>query len=262
MSVGPLINAYFSAWQKFKRAHAVLFKRALKGEATLPATEQVASAAAEMLTWVNISAAGRLRWKAVREPVKVPSLRIAQLEDVNPWLKSHMLSTDPLVRRRAVWLAQAERTYLESVKLTNPEKAVPDFRAERIRRDTVGEIANVSEQVQLSVPEIGDQFPFAVYHTRDDRRVRPTHAAMDGFIAARSWRGWEKVRPKCGYNCRCYLVFVSWHEAVKRGWIKNDKLQFETKWPNSAAKRNFNMGVFPDKNWQGPKYWAAHGVLV
>ncbi len=120
------------------------------------------------------------------------------------------------------------------------------------------EIAQVCEQVELIAPGIGRAFPYAEYTTRADARVRPTHAAMHGFVALRSWPGWRIIRPGNGWGCRCGLVFRTKRQAIQRGWMAADGTPlFEVRWPNAESKANFDAGRFPDEGWHGPKFVAA-----
>lgn len=136
---------------------------------------------------------------------------------------------------------------------------VPDYALKRFERDSVGTIKNDSDQVTLSDPLVGAQFQIAEYFTRDDRRVRPTHAAMQGFVAARGWDGWPKCRPLNGWNCRCGCRFLTNKEAEKLGYIGSDgKPRFEKRWPNTAARLNYESGKFPDPGpFAQPKLWAV-----
>jgi hypothetical protein len=256
---------YSDAWLIFRRKYSDFFDNILRTGSPDPIKlDKLRDSLGDMLQWANVTAAARMRRQAGL-PVKTPKSKTLQaVIEANPFLEAHLEATDPLVRQRTLWVAESEGQYLEAVAAATRAVRVgkkppsPLWRAERIRRDQVGEITNVAEQVQLSVPEIGGQFPFAEYHTRDDARVRPTHALMNNFVALRTWAGWKKIRPRCGYNCRCYVIFVSLFEAKRNGWIgKDGKVKFEVKWPNSKSKWNYEHGLFPDKGWGEGKFWAA-----
>jgi SPP1 gp7 family putative phage head morphogenesis protein len=50
----------------------------------------------------------------------------------------------------------------------------------------------------------GKRGPAALrFHACDDDRVRPNHAAADGFLARVDDPVWEKLAPPLGYQCRC-----------------------------------------------------------
>lgn len=46
------------------------------------------------------------------------------------------------------------------------------------------------------------------YVTVGDDRVRPTHAALDGFRAPKDDPAWSRIMPPNGYNCRCSVIEV------------------------------------------------------
>jgi SPP1 gp7 family putative phage head morphogenesis protein len=59
--------------------------------------------------------------------------------------------------------------------------------------------------------------PFLMYDAINDSRVRPTHLAMDGFIARHDDPIWKTHRPPMGYRCRCTLVSLTQAQAEARG---------------------------------------------
>jgi SPP1 gp7 family putative phage head morphogenesis protein len=60
--------------------------------------------------------------------------------------------------------------------------------------------------------------PHLAIRTVGDDRVRPSHAALDGFVAETSWKGWPKYTPPFGYRCRCRLVPVLYQISKSLGW--------------------------------------------
>lgn len=234
----------------------------------------------EYLGWADLTASSKLRYRVTKEITELPEPPLKSeiilpgepvapaLEIVaqnNPWFAEHKHITDPLVAQRAEWVRATEERYwngrralLNAYFKKGPKKVKiePLARLDMHRRTAHGVIANVSEQVQMAVPEISDAFPFAEYFTRDDRRVRPTHVPMLHFVAIRSWAGWPRIVPLNGFSCRCWLRYSTNKEAIERGYMTKDGLaKFEVKWPNSLARKNYEKGLFPDKGWAGPKYW-------
>lgn len=69
--------------------------------------------------------------------------------------------------------------------------------------------------VQMQEPSMVDALPFWQYWTVGDLRVRPEHAALDGFIARAIDSVWHKIYPPSGYNCRCSVVPLPEDEALK-----------------------------------------------
>ncbi len=59
---------------------------------------------------------------------------------------------------------------------------------------------------QMSSPEVTAALPYWVYRTAGDDRVRPSHAALDGFAARNDDGVWMRIYPPCGFNCRCTVT--------------------------------------------------------
>lgn len=224
----------------------------------------------EALGWADAGAAADLRARGIRQLIRVPdpeTATLARVEQDNPWYREHREQSGGLMEQRAKWVAEVGRTHaIEHRKAiaaaVNGRDSVPMHWLRRQKRDALGEVVNVSEQIQLAQPEIGPLFPIVGYYTREDARVRPTHAAMHGFLARRDWVGWPVVRPRNGFNCRCWVRYYSRRESIDHGWAGLDGSPlFTTRWPNSASESNYASGRFPDPGWEGPKFWAEAGLI-
>lgn len=161
-----------------------------------------------------------------------------------------------------------EQALMEAAMLPKAEgelihlSAIPEYAIRRFERDSVGTIANDSEQLTLNDPEVGAAFPFTKYLTRDDSRVRPTHRAMQGFVAQRGDPIWKSIRPLCGWNCRCYARQLTIFEARDLGYLTGSGYaKFLRRWPNMASERNFDSGAFPDAGWKGAKFVAGAPLI-
>ena len=193
------------------------------------------------------------RWRDRNEEV------LARIAADNPWVSTQLVETNPFVAERAAQVGEIERDFLEkrARSLAQQPMSTPIYRLEMLKRGALAEVQQVAKQVQLADPEVGSQFPYAFYDTRDDARVRPTHKAMQNFVALRTWEGWTKIRPPVGWGCRCSVIFYTGRQAIQRGWMDKDgRPKFEVKWPNSASRLNFESGAFPDPGWHGPKVWV------
>lgn len=225
----------------------------------------------QSLQMADIVSASSLHWRATHEQTIVPDTPGVTIRDVvleNAWLQNHVSRMDPIIQQISGRVAAIERDYYlrrwSQGKLNQADilKQIesgkhPLWRLEMFYRTTLGDVAETSQQLELSKPHVGINFPFAAYHSRDDAVVRPTHHAMDGFVAHRSWDGWSRARPKCGFNCRCKLRYYSTMEAKRMGWMdQSGKPKFIVRWPNAEARANWEGGKFPDKGWWGPKYVA------
>lgn len=226
---------------------------------------------AQSLRMADIVAASKIHWRATHQQTIVPDTPGVTIHDVvqeNAWLWNHVAQTDPWIQRISGNVTRIEHDYYlrrwSDGKLTEQDifgqiqkGKHPLWRLEMFYRTTLGDVAQTSQELELAKPSVGINFPFAEYRSRDDKRVRPTHADMDGFVALRSWDGWSRARPKCGYNCRCVMRYIARHEAIAKGWMdKNGKPAFLVRWPTAAAKQNWYDGKFPDKGWWGPKFVA------
>lgn len=173
------------------------------------------------------------------------------------------------LNRTRAFVPQRRGIIAPEQKLLTPEKfeksegklvhlsAIPEYAIRRFERDSVGTIANDSEQMTLMDPEVAASFPMARWNTRDDARVRPTHRAMQGFVAQRADPIWKIIRPLAGYSCRCFLRNLTIFECKDLGFIRpNGYARFMRKWPNTLSERNFDTGKFPDAGWKGPKIVA------
>jgi SPP1 gp7 family putative phage head morphogenesis protein len=68
------------------------------------------------------------------------------------------------------------------------------------------------------IVEFQEAFPYLIYDAIDDARTRPTHAAMDGFIAPSTDNVWGVWFPPNGHNCRCTINALSAEQARDRGY--------------------------------------------
>jgi SPP1 gp7 family putative phage head morphogenesis protein len=86
-------------------------------------------------------------------------------------------------------VARLTRTQIDTVFQTNVQTAYQNGRFE-----------------QLMDPAILAALPYWMYRTAGDDRVRPAHAALDGFAARATDVVWHRLYPPCGYNCRCTVT--------------------------------------------------------
>ena len=74
--------------------------------------------------------------------------------------------------------------------------------------------------------------PLLMYDAINDSRTRPTHRAMDNYIAPADDPVWQVWYPPNGYRCRCRVIGLSKSEAMARGWGSQPRPQ-----------------VLPDEGW-------------
>jgi SPP1 gp7 family putative phage head morphogenesis protein len=66
---------------------------------------------------------------------------------------------------------------------------------------------------QMRDPAVAIALPYWKYMTAGDNRVRPNHAALDGFVAHNEDTIWNRIYPPNGFNCRCTVVLILADEA-------------------------------------------------
>jgi SPP1 gp7 family putative phage head morphogenesis protein len=66
---------------------------------------------------------------------------------------------------------------------------------------------------QMKDPAVAIALPYWQYATVGDGRVRPAHAALDGFVARNDDPVWRRIYPPSGYNCRCSAIAILADEA-------------------------------------------------
>lgn len=66
-------------------------------------------------------------------------------------------------------------------------------------------------------PDLKDMLPYFRYSAILDSGTRPTHRAMNGFIAARDDPIWDEWWPPNGFNCRCGVVAINKYKAEREG---------------------------------------------
>lgn len=93
-------------------------------------------------------------------------------------------------------LEQLTREQINTVFQTNVNRAYANGRLE-----------------QLKDPSVAAALPYWKYVTVGDDRVRPNHAAMDGFVARNDDPVWRRWYPPAGFNCRCSVVPLLADEA-------------------------------------------------
>ena len=80
--------------------------------------------------------------------------------------------------------------------------------------ETVGQSAYAHGRwEQMRQPHVMEARPWWKYSTAGDSHVRPSHAAMEGFVARADDEIWNAWYPPNGFRCRCTVVSLSEGEA-------------------------------------------------
>lgn len=94
-------------------------------------------------------------------------------------------------------LTKLNNYYLDNIFRTNIQEAL------NAGKDSVFEQAS------------DEEFPLMQWITVEDDRVRPEHAALNGFTAPVNDPIWQKLRAPLSYNCRCTRSLVHRDENLK-----------------------------------------------
>jgi SPP1 gp7 family putative phage head morphogenesis protein len=108
---------------------------------------------------------------------------------------------------------------------------LPNGRLELIYRNAVQTAYGIGRTIQQRENRV--RRPYLMWDAINDDRTRPTHAAMDGHIAAIDDPVWQQWHPPAGHGCRCTRIALTEPQARARGY------------PKPAP------GVEPDKGWDG-----------
>lgn len=158
----------------------------------------------------NLTAYTRAAYDALAERYKMQAFTVAGLTDVRLLDQVQQIMIDVVDRggttkdfERAVsqmlsreGVAQLTRFHLDTVFNTNVFTAYSNGRFEQMRD-----------------PFVVKALPYWKYLTVGDDRVRPNHAAMDGFVARQDDPVWKRWYPPAGFNCRCTVVAILPREA-------------------------------------------------
>jgi SPP1 gp7 family putative phage head morphogenesis protein len=82
------------------------------------------------------------------------------------------------------------------------------FELDTVFATNTGKAYSAGRLEQMREPGMMEALPYWQYWTAGDLRVRPAHAALDGFCARAIDPVWLKIYPPNGYNCRCSVIPV------------------------------------------------------
>ncbi len=92
--------------------------------------------------------------------------------------------------------------------------------------------------------------PYYMYDAVNDSRTRPSHAAMDGFVAPADDPTWKTWSPACGHRCRCRRIALTSAQAAR--YLEQDAKRLAD--PEFRAERDSAKINGPDKGWEYDVY--------
>jgi SPP1 gp7 family putative phage head morphogenesis protein len=120
---------------------------------------------------------------------------------------------------------------LETVYRTNLNRAQTQGRLDICRDDTVKAFVPVMQ-----------------FRATKDKRTRPTHKAMHGYVATVEQIDNQGIPAPLGFNCRCSWAPVSLFTAVSNGWATEDgRPNYDgIRKHNGQRQRLIDSGAVPD----------------
>jgi len=92
------------------------------------------------------------------------------------------------------------------------------WRVDNIFRTNIQTAYNVGRYKQMTDPDVLKSRPYWQYSAVNDRRTRPTHAALSGQVYPADHPFWQTWYPPNGYRCRCGVITLSERD------VRQDKL--------------------------------------
>lgn len=130
--------------------------------------------------------------------------------DKNMSFSEWQASVKPMLKERGWWGKHDITLPDGSVK---PAQLGSDYRLQRIY-DT-----NINQAYHKARRHDGDYdiYPYAMWQSRGDKRVRPSHQALDGQIFRRDDPYYQSIRPRVAWGCRCDEILLTSEQAGEYG---------------------------------------------
>lgn len=134
---------------------------------------------------------------------------ITAMED-NMSFEDWQASVKPMLKKKGWWGKQDITLPDGSVK---PAQLGSDYRLQRIY-DT-----NINQAYHKARRHDGDFdiYPYAMWQSRGDNRVRPSHQSLDGQIFRRDDAYYQSIRPRVAWGCRCDEILLTAEQAAHYG---------------------------------------------
>lgn len=130
--------------------------------------------------------------------------------DKNMSFSEWQASVKPMLKERGWWGKHDITLPDGSVK---PAQLGSDYRLQRIY-DT-----NINQAYHKARRHDGDYdiYPYAMWQSRGDNRVRPSHQALNGQIFRRNDPYYQSIRPRVAWGCRCDEILLTAEQAGEYG---------------------------------------------
>lgn len=136
---------------------------------------------------------------------------------------------------------------LDAIRVADSKRDDPELRAalnslDLELRTRVAEARTAGALAAGRAAKVGLRFV-----TMEDERVRPNHAAAEGFVAHARDPVWFGLAPPLGWRCRCGLALVDRDELQRRGLAnaKGEPVRYRTMPAGAHADAGFNPSSLP-----------------
>lgn len=157
---------------------------------------------------------------AVARKVVLPEVYYGEMQGVARSLSFSIAGVAQLSQLQAVLDSLVKETTASSfgewkaaVARGDIDLDLPAHRLENIYRTNLQSHYNRGRCEQQR--RVVDVFPYYMYDAVNDSRTRPSHAAMDGFVARADDPVWGTWTPPNGYMCRCRRIALTEKQAQR-----------------------------------------------
>lgn len=121
------------------------------------------------------------------------------------------------------------------------------YRLDNIFRTNVQTAYQVGRFRQMTDPAVVEDRPYWMYDAVNDRRTRPSHAALDGMVFPANHSFWDTWYPPNGYRCRCTVRSLSERDLRRRGLTVQETVPMLQQGPDPGFGANpAKAGWSPD----------------
>lgn len=124
--------------------------------------------------------------------------------------KQWQASIEPMLKEKG-WWGKKDMTLPDGT--VKPVQLGSDHRLKRIYE------TNINQAYHKARLHDGDYdiYPYAMWVSRGDNRVRPSHQSLNGQIFRRDDPYYQSIRPRCAYGCRCDEILLTAEQAAQYG---------------------------------------------
>lgn len=208
--------------------------------------DRVSEVAANMAASESTRAIAALaeRSEVFRRAFFVTGLDIEQTNAVKETIANHL-------RRQSTDIPESLAEFIDTAQLRGASK-LSRARLETVLRTNMTTAAVDGQRASYRTPEVKRVAPLVMLLEIDDRRSRPTHLAMDGYVNTEEMFTRYGIWPPAGYNCRGSTRPVSIVEAIRKGVVSDSGVVIPDRLRAYNGKRQamIDRGLYPDPEFR------------